>query len=774
MGNISKQPGLLVNALFNKRDRRFRKRGGRRRRRKLDLTDLTSKLENCLQSYKSCFFVFNVRCLVLGLPVKWMGVLWNVFQCWKQTHDIPDRVTVLLTDLIAFKRKSSVFEEYKNNNSVSRNASGYMSVLYHNKGIDMVNLPRILNNKYVRDAVPSVVQNMTPPIVSFKYTKTIGGKIFNQKKVVEDLNVDIGTSNMYCDCNASEYCYGPVGHVVTGDLSIIRDAKLRSLIEKGPSYREQNQVNWSITERLCKEAVAKYKRKWARKEKVDIRVLNEWECKVNECVQNRIASLKRKHINRRKSHILGNRRHSRSLEELHSKYVLVPADKAAQNVIVVCRKYYLEVVLKEIDSTATYERVDEDSEGIINRHIRFFRNHRIEIPSQCKCLPAFYWLPKLHKQPYGTRFIAASHKCTTKPLSKLLTSCLKLITKHYKQYCNGIFCKTGVNCFWIIDNSQQVLSALNKINYFSTARHFDSYDFSTLYTSIPHAALKEALETLVREAYRVRDSEYIVADTDGNAYWSDIASNSLLKQNISEEMLVTYVEYLIDNIYVNIGNKTYRQCIGIPMGTDCAPLVANLFLFHYEYKYMRNLIKCNLMLAKRFSNTMRYIDDLLTLNNTSFHSAIDDIYPEELTLKKTSESSTALSYLDIQITIVNGKYSTAVYDKRDNFNFRIVNFPYLNSNIPSGPAYGVYISQLVRIGRICSDYSDFALRNYKLTERLINQGYRYSDLCRSFQKFARKHPNILNKYYYSIRKHVEDGICLPTMSSFLSRHVSCR
>ena len=117
---------------------------------------------------------------------------------------------------------------------------------------------------------------------------------------------------------------------------------------------------------MCKEAVAKYKRKWARKEKV----LNEWECKVNECVQNRIASLKPKHINRR-SHILRNRRHSWSLEELHSKYVLVPVDKAAQNVIVVCRKYYLEVVLKEIDSTATYERVEEDSEGIINRHIRF-------------------------------------------------------------------------------------------------------------------------------------------------------------------------------------------------------------------------------------------------------------------------------------------------------------------------------------------------------------------------------------------------------------------
>ena len=84
------------------------------------------------------------------------------------------------------------------------------------------------------------------------------------------------------------------------------------------------------------------------------------------------------------------------------------------------------------------------------------------------------------------------------------------------------------------------------------------------------------------------------------------------------------------------------------MGTDCAPLVANLFLFYYEYRYMRNMIKTNLMLAKRFSNTTRYIDDLLTLNNTSFDSAIDDIYPEELKLKNTSESPTTLSYLDIQ------------------------------------------------------------------------------------------------------------------------------
>ena len=116
---------------------------------------------------------------------------------------------------------------------------------------------------------------------------------------------------------------------------MIKDTKLRALIEKGPSYREQNYVDWRVTEKLCREAVSKYKRKWSRKENVVLSVLNEWECKVNECVKKRIASLRNKHINRRKGHILKKKRHLRSLEELHSKYVLVPADKAAQNVIVV-------------------------------------------------------------------------------------------------------------------------------------------------------------------------------------------------------------------------------------------------------------------------------------------------------------------------------------------------------------------------------------------------------------------------------------------------------
>ena len=177
----------------------------------------------------------------------------------------------------------------------------------------------------------------------------------------------------------SKYCYEPAGHVVTGDLTIIRDAKLRSLVMKGPSYREQNCIDWTTNERLCREAVAEYKRKWSTREGVDIRAFNEWEHKLNECIQRKIASLKSKHINNRKNHVLKSKKHLRSLKLLHSGYVLVQADKAANNVIVVCKKYYLEVVTREITATTTYEPVTWDKDDIIREHLRFMRNNHIVV-----------------------------------------------------------------------------------------------------------------------------------------------------------------------------------------------------------------------------------------------------------------------------------------------------------------------------------------------------------------------------------------------------------
>ena len=102
---------------------------------------------------------------------------------------------------------------------------------------------------------------------------------------------------------------------------------------------------------------------------------------------------------------------------------------------------------------------------------------------------------------------------------------------------------------------------------------------------------------------------------------------------------------------------------------------------------------------------------------------IPDHFPE-LEIKDTTESNTSASYLDLLLSIGrDGQLRTSLYDKRDDFNFHIANFPFLSSNIPSSPAYGVFISQLIRYARACSSYECFILRAMRISNKLLGQGY---------------------------------------------------
>ena len=110
----------------------------------------------------------------------------------------------------------------------------------------------------------------------------------------------------------------------------------------------------------------------------------------------------------------------------------------------------MDVVLNELSTTDTYVQDDRGSQCVILEHLQYMTKVNIDVEPEHEDLPSFYWLPKLHKNPYGKRFIAASNKCTTKSLSKLLTTCLAKIICHFRVYCNGIYNRTGVNCFWIV------------------------------------------------------------------------------------------------------------------------------------------------------------------------------------------------------------------------------------------------------------------------------------------------------------------------------------
>ena len=114
-------------------------------------------------------------------------------------------------------------------------------------------------------------------------------------------------------------------------------------------------------------------------------------------------------------------------------------------------------------------------------------------------LPTMYFLPKLHKRPYKARFIANSSSCTTTELSKLLTSCLAAIEAKVIKYCETVYERSEKNMFWPIKNSGEVLSKLKDIGYQATS--LSTYDFSTLYTTLPHNLIKEKLIDLIERTF---------------------------------------------------------------------------------------------------------------------------------------------------------------------------------------------------------------------------------------------------------------------------------
>ena len=107
-----------------------------------------------------------------------------------------------------------------------------------------------------------------------------------------------------------------------------------------------------------------------------------------------------------------------------------------------------------------------------------------------------------------------------------------------------------------------------------------------------------------------------------------------------------------------------------------------------------------------FNTTYRYLDDILIINNVYFDNMVNQIYPSELQHNKANTSDTKAAFLDLNLSISNGIFSTKLYDKRDDFDFEIVNFPFFDGDVPRSTPYGVYISQLIRFGRASSHVAD--------------------------------------------------------------------
>ena len=114
--------------------------------------------------------------------------------------------------------------------------------------------------------------------------------------------------------------------------------------------------------------------------------------------------------------------------------------------------------------------------------------------------PKLYRIPKLHKNPYKQRYIAGSAKCSTKPISQILTRILIAVKEDLQKYCDTAYARSGVNPMWILKNSKELLENL-KAQSLLSVNSTKSFDFSTLYTTIPHDKLKSKVKEIINQGF---------------------------------------------------------------------------------------------------------------------------------------------------------------------------------------------------------------------------------------------------------------------------------
>ena len=344
-----------------------------------------------------------------------------------------------------------------------------------------------------------------------------------------------------------------------------------------------------------------------------------------------------------------------ALDQLHSEFVLVPTDKASNNVTIVCKKFYISLIQKELTSSNFI--VDTRSgDDIIKEHSVFLSRFGIAMPDSNKKLLSLYCTPKQHKNPVGFRMITSGNNCSLQQLSKYIGVCLKSILHSEKNKCLYDNKFRDCNNFFVINSNENVVNYFIKSNASKPVgrKTISTFDFSNLYTSIPHDQLKNNLSTFINKVFEFKEKSYIIPNLfKKKAYFAkEIKLNSKLVV-FTKEDLIECDNYLIDNSYV-----LYNDRVGIPMGTNAGPQLADVYLHEFEYDYIHKLIENKDEVSlRKLKDIFRYQDDLLVVNDDKlFGNVMNDIYPKEMVINNTNISPCKCNYLDLTISIYKGQF----------------------------------------------------------------------------------------------------------------------
>lgn len=716
---------------FNKVSSRRTKRGGShrsRRQKTINMFDPIAFMDTITTTnmHRKELFTNHVRTQIMNLNKDSNKKLFlHLCTCINEhnanfhnynSNQYTSYLTYLCRDITFAKLKSMYVQRKKQSP-----ARHFMVVDFCNKLMDNINFNKIIKHKDIVNLFPAVDDvTLKSPTISFKYTPTIKAKINNYRQVISQ-----GITPTQCDCQNYDEQYKVDHHVFTGNLNIIQNTELRSTMMKGLNFREIPPANKDSVMKSVTDSMNLYIEHTSGISKQPIVSFTPWKSEFLRRIQLQLDKLNCYHYN----NVLAKPTNITDLNNLKNKWVFTTTDKASNNITVVCKKYYMETLDREIYTSGNFVKSNQTINDILDNQTKFLAKFNLDTD---KKMPFLYWTAKLHKNPYAHRFITSGRGCATQPLSIQVGYCLKTVLNIVRNNAKFHRKKTNVNNCFVIDNRDPVTAFINNCNKSNNVHSVSTYDFKTLYTSIPHNKLKQSLSSTIRSAFTSRKKKFISVSR-GKATLCDERKSAC---SLSVQQLIKCVNFLIDNSFISYKGEVYRQCIGIPMGTNCAPYVANLFLHTYESNYIDRLITNNRTdLAISLANMYRYQDDCIIFNDYGiFGNNWKEVYPEEMHLEKTNTGNTC-TFLDLAISIQDGKFLYQSYDKRKDFNFDIINYPHLNSNVPQIPSYGVFTSQLIRFCEVNSQLLHFKNDIQLLVQKLVKQKFDPAILKAKFTQF---------------------------------------
>ena len=204
-------------------------------------------------------------------------------------------------------------------------------------------------------------------------------------------------------------------------MKVISDSRIRSIISKGPKYRFPSPIDFNKCREDIAVALNEFCKRWCQRQHVECNALNSWNISIFNIIEKHI-SFYSKNLNLLQPKPKRSFQHLKQcFQQFHEKFVLAPADKASNNAIVVIRLYYIDTLKSELSTAKTNDLISTDKKSVVNKHCSDIgTKFAVGITESQEKLPTFfYWLPKLHKQPYKARFIANSSSCATTSLSKV-------------------------------------------------------------------------------------------------------------------------------------------------------------------------------------------------------------------------------------------------------------------------------------------------------------------------------------------------------------------